>query len=345
MDLQVGVSRKEERRQNFRIDLGVRHPDHPERFLAGIECDGAAYHSSKSARDRDRLREEVLNSLGWELVRVWSTDWFDNPALETERLVRKLEELRLRPPSAFASYRPLRDLDASTSATGDEGLTEIDNATADKATQDDRAQVGTDAQGQLNLEDHEDVKAAPKGTGAESFSGNGPLTPAEAMSALEAFREQVIRPAFPEWDARRSILRPAMIETFVQQRVVDPDEWHRLVPQYLRTGTNAAEKNRFLDEICEIVERVHVPTSWDPVARTQGMQVPNTFNVGAVDCNKFGPPEAAGKPEQQERSVPPVLEPVTHSGKNDEQVLTEEGLGLTLSRSAFSSDAAHDRSN
>ena len=125
VDLQVGVSRAEERRQNFRIDLGVRHPDHPERFLAGIECDGAAYHSSKSARDRDRLREEVLNSLGWELVRVWSTDWFDNPALETERLVRKLEELRLRPPSAFASYRPLRDLDATASATdGDEGLTE-----------------------------------------------------------------------------------------------------------------------------------------------------------------------------------------------------------------------------
>ena len=113
VDLQVGVSRAEERRQNFRIDLGVRHPDHPERFLAGIECDGAAYHSSKSARDRDRLREEVLKSLGWELVRVWSTDWFDNPARETEKLVRKLEELRLRPPSAFASYRPLRDLEAA----------------------------------------------------------------------------------------------------------------------------------------------------------------------------------------------------------------------------------------
>ena len=93
------------------------------------------------------------------------------------------------------------------------------------------------------------------------------------MSALEAFREQVIRPAFPEWDARRSILRPAMIETFVQQRVVDPDDWHRLVPQYLRTGTNAAEKNRFLDEICEIMERIHVPTSWDPVTTTGGMQV------------------------------------------------------------------------
>ena len=58
--LQVGVS-------GYRIDLAVAHPDRPEHFLAGVECDGATYHSSKSARDRDRLREEVLNSLGWDL--------------------------------------------------------------------------------------------------------------------------------------------------------------------------------------------------------------------------------------------------------------------------------------
>jgi very-short-patch-repair endonuclease len=67
VEVQVGVS-------GFKIDLGIRHPDHPERFLAGVECDGARYHSSKSARDRDRLREEVLGGLGWEILRVWSTD-------------------------------------------------------------------------------------------------------------------------------------------------------------------------------------------------------------------------------------------------------------------------------
>ena len=113
--------------------------------------------------------------MGWELVRVWSTDWFDNPALETERLVRKLEELRLRPPSALASYHSLRDLDACTPATdGDKGLTEDDNATVAGVTQDDRVQVGTDAQEQLSPEDQEDVaKAIPKTTGAEPFSGNG----------------------------------------------------------------------------------------------------------------------------------------------------------------------------
>ncbi len=131
-----------------------------------------------------------------------------------------MEELRNRPQSAFASYRPLRDLDASTSATeGDEGPTKDDNATVAQATQDHRAQVGTDAQEQLGPVDQKDVaKPETKAAGAELLSGNGSLTPTEAMSALEAFREQVIRPAFPEWDVRRSILRPAIIETFVQKR-------------------------------------------------------------------------------------------------------------------------------
>lgn len=60
VERQVGVS-------GFKIDIGLRDPDHPGRFLAGVECDGARYHSSKSARDRARLREEVLSGLGWEI--------------------------------------------------------------------------------------------------------------------------------------------------------------------------------------------------------------------------------------------------------------------------------------
>ncbi|MGB7966196.1 MAG: AAA domain-containing protein [Methylocella sp.] len=95
---QVGVS-------GYKIDLGVRHPDHREMFLAGVECDGARYHSSRSARDRDRLREEVLQGLGWDLVRVWSTDWFDNPATETERLIKKLERCRSQPARGFNDHR------------------------------------------------------------------------------------------------------------------------------------------------------------------------------------------------------------------------------------------------
>lgn len=60
----------------FRIDLAVRHPKMPGRYAIGIECDGATYHSAKSARDRDKLRESVLLERNWKLHRIWSTDWW-----------------------------------------------------------------------------------------------------------------------------------------------------------------------------------------------------------------------------------------------------------------------------
>ena len=66
---QVGVS-------GLRIDLGVVHPEAPGRYLAGVECDGATYHRSATARDRDRLRQAALEELGWRILRVWSTDWW-----------------------------------------------------------------------------------------------------------------------------------------------------------------------------------------------------------------------------------------------------------------------------
>jgi very-short-patch-repair endonuclease len=57
------------------------------KHIIGIECDGAQYHSSKSARDRDKLRQAQLENLGWKIYRVWSTDWFHNRRLAEERLL------------------------------------------------------------------------------------------------------------------------------------------------------------------------------------------------------------------------------------------------------------------
>jgi very-short-patch-repair endonuclease len=81
---QVGVS-------GFRIDLGILDPKQRGRFVLGIECDGAAYHSGRSARDRDRLRQQVLEGLGWKLYRIWSTDWFRAPLREADRLLAAIE--------------------------------------------------------------------------------------------------------------------------------------------------------------------------------------------------------------------------------------------------------------
>ena len=74
----------------FRIDIGVRHPDSPGRYLLAIECDGAAYHSALSARERDRHRQAVLEGLGWRFHRIWSTDWFHRRPSEMKRLKEAL---------------------------------------------------------------------------------------------------------------------------------------------------------------------------------------------------------------------------------------------------------------
>ena len=80
----------------FRIDIGVRHPDRPGQYLAAVECDGATYHSALWARERDRLRQGVLEGMGWRFHRIWSTDWYYNRAREVEKLRDALEAARSR---------------------------------------------------------------------------------------------------------------------------------------------------------------------------------------------------------------------------------------------------------
>lgn len=100
---QVGVSR-------FRIDLGVVDPDAPGTYLAGIECDGATYHRSATARDRDKLREQVLRGLGWEIIRIWSTDWWVDKAGALDKvhngLTALLENARTRRAKVEAEAEP-----------------------------------------------------------------------------------------------------------------------------------------------------------------------------------------------------------------------------------------------
>ncbi|KAA0232042.1 MAG: hypothetical protein EDM74_13910 [Armatimonadetes bacterium] len=69
----------------YRIDFAAKHPTKPGRMVLAIECDGASYHSSESARDRDRLRQEHLERLGWTFHRIWSQDWFSDKAGEIVR--------------------------------------------------------------------------------------------------------------------------------------------------------------------------------------------------------------------------------------------------------------------
>ena len=114
---QVGVA-------GYFVDIGVQHAKWPHGFILGVECDGASYHSAKSARDRDRLRQEVLEALGWRLHRIWSTDWFNNPLRETDKLqaliASRLEELKSREfeYTAATPHQPEKSTDTVAAVIG-----------------------------------------------------------------------------------------------------------------------------------------------------------------------------------------------------------------------------------
>ena len=69
-------------------------PSDSGRYLVGIECDGESYNSSPVARDRDRLRQQVLEGLGWHIYRVWSTDWYRNRSESEKRLLKAVENAK-----------------------------------------------------------------------------------------------------------------------------------------------------------------------------------------------------------------------------------------------------------
>jgi very-short-patch-repair endonuclease len=91
----------------YRIDIGVRHPSEPGRYAIGIECDGAMYHSSRVARDRDRLRQEVLEGLGWRLHRIWGTAWYRDRRSQEKALRQAIDDAIANRPEAKPKQKRL----------------------------------------------------------------------------------------------------------------------------------------------------------------------------------------------------------------------------------------------
>ena len=106
VDFQIGVG-------GFRIDLGIKDPENPGRYLIGVECDGAQYHSARWVRDRDRLRQAMLESRGWIIYRIWSTDWFQRPDEQVQKVLEAVDQARIEWES--------RDSEGSHSSPREEG--------------------------------------------------------------------------------------------------------------------------------------------------------------------------------------------------------------------------------
>jgi very-short-patch-repair endonuclease len=103
VDKQVGSA-------GFKIDLAVRHRDQPGRYMLAVECDGATYHRGLWARERDRLRQEILENMGWRFHRIWSTDWFYRRPDAEQRLLAAIDAAastvsHARKPAAGAPVR------------------------------------------------------------------------------------------------------------------------------------------------------------------------------------------------------------------------------------------------
>lgn len=102
VDFQIGSA-------GFRIDIGVRDPAISSAYVLGVECDGAAYHSALWARERDRLRQQVLESKGWRLHRIWSTDWFNRPDAEFRKLLTAIDRAKTAHLSDVEAEREARE--------------------------------------------------------------------------------------------------------------------------------------------------------------------------------------------------------------------------------------------
>lgn len=140
---QVGVA-------GYFLDIAVKDPGNDGRYLMAIECDGATYHSAKSTRDRDCLRQKILEGLGWRVRRIWSTDWFNNPEGQLAPLVKELNELKTVPlPEDAEELGEVQEIDELV------GELEEDNEFVSTIVQ-----SGEDLRTQLERFDHDVIRPA-----------------------------------------------------------------------------------------------------------------------------------------------------------------------------------------
>jgi len=205
---QIGVA-------GFFVDLGIHNPGRPGEFLLGVECDGATYHSSRSVRDRDRLRQEILESKGWRIHRIWSTSWFYDRGTEIARLRKAVaDELASQP----ARYEPIATAETSTAAP------------PSRAEPPHSRQQPSDTPGSVAAEeaDREDA----------------------LQMALDRYWRKEISPDFA--DRSNSVLSPEMIALLVTHRPRSLADFVALIPNKARLGCDKKQA-RFLNDICELI--------------------------------------------------------------------------------------------
>lgn len=204
---QVGVG-------GYFIDLAVIDPRQPGRYLLAVECDGATYHSGKTARDRDRLRQQVLERLGWTVHRIWSTDWFKNPSAEIARVLHILDLLKQETP-----------------------VVEISNPLIIETTEQKTA---------------EPIEFLHK-TSASKSSQSKSDESEELRAQLKQYDAEVIRKYNKDTAENRRLLRDEMLDALMAHRPVSVSEFQEHIPYYIRQETDPKE-SIYLRQVLKIIE-------------------------------------------------------------------------------------------
>lgn len=225
---QVGVA-------GYFIDLAVVSNVSNDYVLA-IECDGATYHSSKSARDRDRLKQEVLERLGWKVYRIWSTDWFKNRDNEVAKLLQVVREQL----AAFEEKHKHRQI---TSPAHQQIIVDkLDDFTEHPSIKINVFdEIDDDKVEQIHKE-----WALQQKTYKQAF-----VSDEKIKDLLIQLRDEQIAKEF-SIDAR-CILSKLMIDQFIHKKPKDMDEFRSKIPQPLRENINR-DQTKYLETIFEIIE-------------------------------------------------------------------------------------------
>jgi len=198
----------------FFIDIAVRDPSKPGTFLMAIECDGATYHSSKTARDRDRLRQQILEGHGWTVRRIWSTDWFNNQNSAIKPIIDELKKLAKASEIEKKSNKEMLDEIIHDAETIDEIY---DVETVEMA----EAQY-------LNLKTN-------------------------LVDTLTKFNKEIIEIEFPDTINEKKLLKPSMIEALNHFQPTNSEEFLELIPAYIRENINTDEASQYLESILNII--------------------------------------------------------------------------------------------
>ena len=210
------------------MHLSVKSIKNPDDFVLAIECDGATYHSSKSARDRDRLKQDILETLGWEVYRIWSVDWFKNRENEISKLIKAVKDAQLRYQDKFQS---------------------ITNQTIEVKIVDKLEETNIIEEIKKEKESHHhNEDTLSRQTYTQEF-----LPDETIKDMLIKFREEVISQDF-EID-RRCILSDMMIELFVKYKPINIDEFREKIPKrYRDERIIQIEQLKYLNDIFDILE-------------------------------------------------------------------------------------------